>query len=156
MNLEDIHIRTHFKPGDIGYITYLHGSYYSFGQSFEIYVAQTLSAFYENFDASKERAWIAEYNDEIIGSIILKNTEGKAQLRYFFIKDTCRGIGLGKKLLNLFMDFMKECGYRSSFLLTEERLKAAAHLYTQLGFRHVSSADNGLGLVERRYELELL
>jgi ribosomal protein S18 acetylase RimI-like enzyme len=156
MNLNDLKIRTYFKPGDIGYITFLHGEYYNIGIIFEVYVAQTLADFYKNMNANRERVWITEHNDQIVGSIALKNTDGKAQLRYFFIKEEYRGIGLGNKLMDLFMAFMKECGYRSSFLLTEEKLKAATHLYLKYGYHFVSATDNGIGLVERRYEMDLL
>lgn len=155
IRLEDIHIRTNYKPGDIGCITYMHGSNYDFGMYFEIYVAQTLGAFYKNMDTDKERIWIAEHNDKIVGSLALKNTEGAAQLRYFLIDADYRGIGLGTHMLDLFMDFMKACGYTSSFLLTEEQLKTAAYLYEKYGYRFVSSSTMEFGLVERRYEMRL-
>ncbi|MFT5169163.1 MAG: N-acetylglutamate synthase-like GNAT family acetyltransferase [Saprospiraceae bacterium] len=155
MTFNDIHIRTHFEPGDIGYIIFLHGDYYDFGLMFEVYVAQTLADFYKNMNPEKERIWIAEHQGKIIGSIALKNTNDEAQLRYFFIKEEYRGIGLGKKMLDLFMAFMQECGYQSSFLLTEEKLKTALHLYTKYGYKFVSSKDNGMGLIEQRFEKSL-
>ena len=47
--LNDISIRTTLKAGDLGYITYLHGSMYSseygYGISFEAYVGKTLAEF---------------------------------------------------------------------------------------------------------------
>ncbi len=155
ITLENIKFRTEFQNGDIGYITWMHGDNYDFGLSFEIYVAQTLSDFYKNMDHSKERVWIAEHNEKIIGTIALKNTDGQAQLRYFLIDDEYRGIGLGNKMMTLFLDFMKAKGYRSSFLLTEEQLKTATHLYEKFGYRFVAANETDFGLVERRYELHL-
>ena len=155
VTLEEIKIRTDFKPGDIGFMTYMHGVHYGFGIYFEIYVAQTLSSFYKNLDKTKERVWIAEHDDKIIGSLALKNTNGEAQLRYFLINPDYRGLGLGGKMLDLFMDFMKACGYRSSFLLTEEQLKTAAYLYEKYGYRYVSSSRMEFGLIELRYEMRL-
>ncbi len=152
---EDIRIRTAYKPGDIGYITYMHGLLYDFGPFFEVYVADSLAAFYKNMDSSRERVWIAEHDDRIIGSIALKDTDNAAQLRYFLIHPDYRGIGLGNRMMELFTAFMKHCEYTSSFLLTEKQLEVAAKLYTKYGYHYVSSQETDFGLVEMRYELKL-
>ena len=48
--------------------------------------------------------------------------EESAQLRYFLIEPDYRGIGLGSKLLNMYMDFLRECGYKKSYLWTTHEL----------------------------------
>ena len=154
-NLNEINIRTHYCGGDIGYITYMHGQFYDFGKDFEIYVADTLADFYQNMDPAKECFWIAEHQGKIVGTIALKNTDEQAQLRYFLIDPNYRGYGLGNRLLKCFMDFMRECGYTRSFLLTEKQLDTAAYLYKKLGYKHVSSRETDYGLVELRYEMAL-
>lgn len=154
LSLEDIKFRTNFQNGDIGYIIWMHGQNYDFGLEFELYVATTLADFYKNMDDEKEQIWIAEHDEKIIGTIALKNTDGQAQLRYFLINKDYRGIGLGKKMMNLFFDFMKSKGYHSSFLLTEEQLKTATHLYEKFGYKFISARSTDFGLVERRYELK--
>lgn len=153
--LDDIDIRYHYQPGDIGAVVNLHGELYRFGKSFEAYVATTLGDFYQNMNPENERIWIATHDDKIIGSIALKNTEDWAQLRYFLIHSAYRGIGLGKELLRLFREFMLACAYEKSFLLTEENLKTAAALYGSMGYQYISSSETSFGLVEQRYELHL-
>ncbi|WP_020527583.1 GNAT family N-acetyltransferase [Flexithrix dorotheae] len=153
--LENINIRTNYKAGDIGYLTYMHGRFYDFDSSFEFYVAETLAAFYKNMDPEKERFWVAENEEKIVGTIALKNTDNFAQLRYFLIDPEFRGIGLGKKLMDLFMEFFRQSNYKSSFLLTEARLQTAAHIYGKYGYQYVSSNQTDFGLVEKRYELVL-
>lgn len=157
--LEDISIRTTLQPGDLGYITYLHGSMYkaeyNFGIEFEIYVAKTLAEFYEQYDIETNRFWICEHQSRIIGCLALMNRGDAAQLRYFLILPEYRGIGLGKKLMDLFMDFLKKCNYKKSFLLTTDELNTAANLYTRYGYRlteEFSSAAFGKSLVEQRYD----
>ncbi|MEQ9405776.1 MAG: helix-turn-helix domain-containing GNAT family N-acetyltransferase [Cyclobacteriaceae bacterium] len=154
--LEEIEIRTAYKSGDPGYMIYMHGLFYQFGSFFEAYVAETLADFYKTFDPEKERVWIAEYRGKMIGTIVLKNTDGMAQLRYFLIDPEFRGIGLGKKLMDQFMAFMKDAGYTTSFLLTEKQLETAVELYKRYGYQYVSSSTTDFDLVEMRYELKLL
>jgi N-acetylglutamate synthase-like GNAT family acetyltransferase len=155
VGIDQISIRTSYQPGDIGFITYLHGRLYEFGQSFEAYVSETLGSFYKTLNAEKERMWIAEHDGKIIGTIAVKNTNGVAQLRYFLIHPDYRGIGLGKKLMDLFIGFIKDVGYTSSFLLTEKQLETAVGLYKRYGYTYVASNTTDFGLVEMRYELEM-
>jgi peptidyl-dipeptidase Dcp len=81
-----------------------------------------------------------------------------AQLRYFVLKPEYRKMGLGKKLMNLFMDFLKSHGYTSAYLWTTNEQKEAAALYKKFGF--VKTADMvsttfGKEVTEQRYDLVL-
>jgi GNAT superfamily N-acetyltransferase len=81
-----------------------------------------------------------------------------AQLRYFLIEPEYRGIGLGSKLLNLYMDFLRECGYKESFLWTTHELATAAALYKRLGYQLTEEKESnsfGKPLTEQRYDLIL-
>ena len=61
---EAVQIRTSLKPGDIGYITYLHGTLYAreYGLDYTLdgYVAEGLARFVLSFDAKKDCLWLAE------------------------------------------------------------------------------------------------
>ena len=159
--LSDIHIRTNLQPGDIGYITYLHGSLYSheyqYGIGFETYVATGLAEFYNQYDATKDRVWVALHDQTIVGFLLLMHRGEAAQLRYFILHPRYRGIGLGKKLMELYMEFLLQVGYRSSFLWTTSELPAAASLYKRHGFVLVEErpafAPFGKAVVEQKYEL---
>lgn len=158
--LEEISIRNNLKPGDIGYITWLHGMIYhkeqQHGISFESYVAGGFHEFYSNYDLERERVWICEHHKNIVGFLLLKDRGDAAQLRYYLILPEYRGIGLGNKLMQLYLKFMKECGYRSSYLWTTHELEAAAHLYKKYGFRlteEKKSTAFGKELREQRYDL---
>jgi GNAT superfamily N-acetyltransferase len=161
--LSDIKIRTELRPGDIGYVTYLHGILYSqehnFGISFESYVASGLHDFYQQYDSQKDCVWVCEHENEIVGFLLLMHRPGNAaQLRYFILLPEYRGIGLGKKLMNLFMDCFHARGYRTAFLWTTTGLPAAAHLYKSKGFvltEELESTAFGKPLKEQRYDLQL-
>ena len=162
ISLDAISIRTGLKPGDIGYVIYLHGKLYKleydYGLQFETYVAKGLCEFYEKYDPKRDRAWVCEHKDRMIGFLLLLDRGKAAQLRYFLIEPEYRGIGLGKKLLGLYMDFMRECGYRESYLWTTHELTAAAALYKRLGFTLTEEKEStafGKPLREQRYDLVL-
>lgn len=160
IDLNDITIRTHLRSGDIGYIIYLHGILYSreydYGLAFESYVAEGLSEFYQNYSPDRNRVWVCEHDDEIIGFLLLMDRGEAAQLRYFLICPDYRGIGLGNKLMDLYMEFFNQCGYKSSYLWTTHELDTAAYLYEKHGFNLVEEKESisfGKPLFERKYEL---
>ncbi len=159
--LNNIQIRTELKPGDIGYITYLHGILYSneflHGIAFESIVAGGLHEFYSTYNPKNERIWIAEHEGKIVGCLLLKNRDKSAQLRYYLILPEYRGIGLGNKLMQLFMEFSKECGYKHVYLWTTNELGKAAYIYKKFGFQlteEKATSDFGKELTEQRYDLE--
>jgi peptidyl-dipeptidase Dcp len=162
VSLDEISIRTELRPGDLGYVIYLHGALYSkeyaYGVQFESYVAKGLCEFYENYDPKRNRVWVCEHHHRIIGFLLLMDRGKVAQLRYFLIEPEYRGIGLGSKLLNLYMDFLRECGYQGSYLWTTHELFTAAALYERLGFELTGEKESiafGKPLREQRYDLRL-
>jgi len=162
VSLNDIAIRTELRPGDIGYVTYLHGALYNkeydYGLQFESYVAKGICEFYEKYNPERNRIWACEHNDRMIGFLLLMDRGKAAQLRYFLIEPEYRGIGLGAKLLNLYMDFLSECGYKESYLWTTHELTTAAVLYKRHGFKLTEEKEsNSFGklLREQRYDLLL-
>lgn len=162
ISLDDISIRTEFRPGDIGYVTYMHGALYSreynYGLKFESYVAKGLCEFYEKYNPERNRIWACEYHDRMIGFLLLMDRGNAAQLRYFLIEPEYRGIGLGTKLLNLYMDFLQKCDYKESYLWTTHELDSAAFLYKRLGFKLTEEKESisfGKPLREQRYDLIL-
>ena len=162
ISLEDISIRTELRPGDIGYAIFLHGALYSreynYELQFESYVAKGLCEFYEKYNPARNRVWVCEYENKMIGFLLLMDRGESAQLRYFLIEPEYRGIGLGSKLMNLYMDFLHKCGYRQSYLWTTHELHIAIALYKRFGFQLTEEKEStafGKPLTEQRYDLIL-
>jgi peptidyl-dipeptidase Dcp len=163
MQLRDITIRTTLKPGDIGYMTYRHGILYqqecSYGIEFESYVALGFHEFYSQYDLARDRVWVAEHENRIVGFLLLKHRpKNAAQLRYFLVEPEYRGMGLGKRLMELYMEFFRANGYTSSYLWTTHEQEPAIALYRQYGFvltEEKPSTAFGKPLREQRYDLIL-
>jgi peptidyl-dipeptidase Dcp len=161
ISIDHISIRTELKPGDLGYIIHRHGKLYNeeygYGISFEAYVASGILEFYKTYNPELDRVWICEHKLKIVGFLLLMHRENKvAQLRYFYLEPGYRGIGLGKKLMALYMEFLLKCGYTSSYLWTTDELDAAASLYTRHGFKLSEEKESNAFdkvLKEQRYDL---
>ena len=162
ITVDDITVRTELQPGDLGWIIHRHGALYKkeygYGIEFENYVAAGLVEFYEHYDPSRDRVWICGHNDTAIASLLLVHRPDNAsQLRYFLIEPEYRNIGLGKKLMDLYLEFHSACGYTSCYLWTTHEQEAATALYKKFGFslsEEKPSAAFGKRLIEQRYDLK--
>jgi peptidyl-dipeptidase Dcp len=163
-SFKNITIRTDLRPGDLGYVIHLHGSMYAqeyqYGISFETYVARGMYEFYSQYDAEKDNVWICEDEDRIIGFLLcMHRSEQIAQLRFFILLPGYRGMGLGKRLMELFMEYLHAKNYHSCYLWTTNQQATAAFIYKKLGFvmtKEKSSTDFGIQLLEQRYDLQLV
>jgi ribosomal protein S18 acetylase RimI-like enzyme len=157
-----ISIRTELRPGDIGYITYLHGILYArehgWDHTFEAYVGRPLAEFAKS-NSTRQRIWIAEQNETIIGSIaIVEHSRDEAQLRWLLLHPDFRGLGLGRSFITSAIEFAQAQDYTSIFLWTVQDLTAAAKLYRDSGFEKTAKETHtiwGKELTEERYDLVL-
>jgi Acetyltransferases len=162
-NRNEVSIRTELRPGDLGLVLFRHGALYAqesgFTLRFEAYVAKTIAEFAECYDPATDRVWVCEHGERMVGFLLaMKRGEGEAQLRYFLVEPEFRGAGLGRKLLGLFLGFMREKGYTKAYLWTTNEQEKAIGLYESIGFRlaeEKASEAFGRSLVERRYDLDL-
>ncbi|MBN1531110.1 MAG: GNAT family N-acetyltransferase [Spirochaetes bacterium] len=158
----DIAIRSDIRPGDLGYITYLHGTIYGrecgFDTTFEPYVAVPLAEFVAAGDPGS-RIWILQGDGPILGCVaIVRLDDVRAQLRWFLLDPSVRGQGYGTALLRLSIAFCRERGYRAIILWTVDFMKAAVALYLRHGFVLAEEKRHALWgreLTEQRYELSL-
>jgi GNAT superfamily N-acetyltransferase len=156
-------LRHSLRPGDIGYLTYLQGTVYAreygYDTTFEAYVASGLAEFVESFDPKRDRIWLVEAKNRIVGSIaIVERSRLRAQLRWLFVHPDYRGHGIGRTLLQDVLQFCKKRKYKTVFLWTTSELDAARHLYQDLEFKKTHEKDHrnwGKTIKEERYEMQL-
>lgn len=157
-----ITIRHELRPGDLGTIVQLHGTMYArehgFDATFEAYVAEPLAVLVRT-QSPRDRLWIAERKNRMIGCIaIVGVSENEAQLRWFLVDPSARGLGLGTHLILEAVAYCEACAFDSVFLWTVRALETAAHLYRSFGFQVVEANPEkrwGVDVIEEKYVLKL-
>ncbi len=157
-------LRPH-QSGDMGWVVQRHGVLYDreygWNEEFEALVAEIVATFLRNFDAKRERCWIAEKDGENVGCVFLvRHPERKnvAKLRCLLVEPTARGLGIGKRLVSECTRFARQAGYSKITLWTNDVLTAARHLYQNEGYKLVKEGKHhafGHDLVEQTWELVL-
>ena len=157
-------LRPH-RTGDMGWIVHREGlgyaTQYGWDGTFEALVAKIVAEFVANFDAARERCWIAEIDGENVGHIFLVRHPEEphtAKLRLLFVEQAARGRGVGAALVNECVRFARVAGYRKIVLWTQSILSEAHRIYQKAGFRLVKEEPHhsfGHDLVGQTWELAL-
>jgi DNA-binding MarR family transcriptional regulator/GNAT superfamily N-acetyltransferase len=151
------------RHGDFGWIVARHAELYAqeygWGEPFEGLCAQIVADFVNNYDAKRERCWIAERDGENVGTVMLvKDSNEVARVRLLLVDPKARGLGLGQRLTDECVQFARVAGYKKITLWTHSVLTAARHVYEKAGFTLTSSEPRhswGKDVVAEFWDLEL-
>ncbi len=120
------------------------------GAGFAIHDAEVacMSASYRAPDA---RYYVAECGGEVLGGAGFarlagtRPADGTCELRKMYFRAAARGQGLGRTMLALLLDDMRELGYRRCYLETTSRMRKAQQLYRAAGFTHLPGPEGATG-----------
>ncbi len=152
------------QPGDMGWVVQRNGVLYAqeyhWDETYEGLAAKIVGDFVQNFDARRERCWIAERDGENVGCVFVVKgpDETTAKLRLLLVEPSARGLGIGRRLVEECIRFARRVGYKRMTLWTQSILLPARHIYTQAGFRRVAEEPHhsfGHDLVAETWEMDL-
>ncbi|KAH8883938.1 hypothetical protein GQ53DRAFT_406233 [Thozetella sp. PMI_491] len=161
-----------YRPGILGRTLEMHLDFYSgavgWGAKFEEYLSSKLSGLMTRLSNPLNEAWCAiettaEGRERIIGTIYIDGEslgeEGVAHLRAYVMDDAARGLGLGRKLFDSAMQFVRDSGFRECRLWTMRSLVVARRLYEGAGFKLVNEfyteeMGNGIWSMEYHWRRE--
>lgn len=151
------------RTGDIGWIIHRQGLLYAleygWDGTYEAQVAEILAGFVKHFDPQSERAWIAEHNGAIVGSVFLVRASADvAKLRLLYVEPHARGLGIGRQLVGSCIDFARSRGYKTLSLWTNDVLVSARKIYQAAGFQLTQVEPHhsfGKDLIGQTWELAL-
>jgi GNAT superfamily N-acetyltransferase len=153
------------RSGDYGWVVQRHGELYNreygWDERFEGLTAEVIADFVRNFDASRDRGWIADRSGERLGCVFVvrhPKRDGVARLRLLLVEPAARGLGIGKRLVQACTSFAREAGYHTITLWTDSELTAARAIYAREGYRLVMLEPHhlfGAGRLAETWELEL-
>lgn len=108
-----------------------------------VYTDPTTDHLYDLFSSKTANYWVAELDGEIVGGCGYYPTAGLengcAELVKLYISKDARGIGLGRKLMQLTIIEAEKAGYHSLYLETLPELNSAIGLYKSLGFNSLGA-----------------
>jgi DNA-binding MarR family transcriptional regulator/GNAT superfamily N-acetyltransferase len=159
------------RAGDMGWVVARHGALYAqehgWDGRIEGLTAEIVAAFVRDYDAKRERCWIAERDGENVGSVFLvKDSEAAneraehdvARLRLLLVEPKARGLGIGARLVEEALRFAREARYRTVVLWTHSVLGSARRIYEAAGFKLTKTWQHdefGLTLDSESWELKL-
>ena len=97
-----------------------------------------LSDYYLN--NTKRRYFVVYEKDELIGGVGLAEFDyfnNCAELQKLYLKESAKGKGLGKRLVQYIIDCAKDMGYERLYIETHSNFNVAINLYKKFGFEEI-------------------
>ncbi len=113
---------------------------------FEGKVASGVAEFATRLSSPANQIWLAIREGKIVGSLAIDGEDlgqQEAHLRWFILDDSCRGTGIGRRLLSEAMAFCDSRQFSAVQLWTFKGLDAARKLYESFGFTLIREWQGG-------------
>ncbi|UAM99418.1 GNAT family N-acetyltransferase [Polaribacter litorisediminis] len=99
---------------------------------------------------------LVKVNNNIVGTICLNPINKTSyEILKFAVMDGYKGLGIGKKLMQICIDLCKQKRVETIILESSSKLQNALNLYEKFGFKHVEIKDTYFVTADVKMELKL-
>ena len=141
-------LRHELKAGDLGRLIEFSGIYghsdFDYPIAFEGYVATTFAEYVID-PKPRNRLWMVEDEQGLVGTIGVMDRGDSAQLRWFSVRPDWRENNLGNFLFGAAMEYIQENDFQKAWLSTFSESEIAVALYKRRGFRIMVETDVEIG-----------
>ena len=113
------------------------------------YADPYLNSLFEVYSIPKAIYFVVENNGKIIGGTGIKqldnSEENICELQKMYFLPEARGLGLGKKLMDLCLEKATEFGFDGCYIETMTYMEAAQKLYRKSGFEYLEQQIGNTG-----------
>jgi len=110
---------------------------------------ESLLNMFDAYQNEKEEYYVAIYNGELVGGCGIKQLDNEisnvCELQKMYIAPEARGKKIGKKLLDISLDFAIKSGYEQCYLETFSTMHDALSLYRNNGFQFIPKPIGNTG-----------
>jgi putative acetyltransferase len=114
-----------------------------------VYYDETTDHLYELFQIPGSIYFVASINKEIVGGGGIFPSAGlpagTCELVKMYLKNTARGLGLGRLLIEKCIQSATENGYKEIYIESMHELKKALGIYEKFGFRYLDGPMGNTG-----------
>lgn len=114
-----------------------------------VYTDPTTDQLFELFQTPDSFYYVVEIDDAIVGGCGVFPTDGLpdgcAELVKLYLLSNCRGLGIGKLLLDLCAETASKIGYRKLYLESMPELSKAVGLYESVGYERIDAPMGNSG-----------
>jgi ribosomal protein S18 acetylase RimI-like enzyme len=101
-------------------------------------IEDELAHFPEKYKEPEGAFFVARDGDEVVGCVGMKPLgDGACEMKRLYVGDDHKGLGIGKRLVEIILAEAKAKGYTRMRLDTLRRMERALGLYRAFGFREI-------------------
>lgn len=109
----------------------------------------------------QKRVYLIALNEakQVLGGVGVAEFNGFAncaELQKLYLDDSVKGMGYGKKLMQLAQEWAKKAGYQKMYLETHTNLAVAIKLYEKMGFQQLERPDIAVHGTMNRFYIKAL
>jgi putative acetyltransferase len=149
--MNNVVIRTILSSDNTALASIVRSSLAEFGANHQgtVYYDETTDHLYELFQTTNSIYFVALINDEIAGGGGIFPSAGlpadTCELVKMYLKNTARGFGLGKQLIEKCIEFATNNGFKKIYIESMPELKKALGIYEKFGFRYLDGPMGNTG-----------